>query len=156
MPERQPPRPPAIRPASTNDVARIAQIVERAYSKYVPRIGRRPGPMDDDYSERVRQRQAFVAEADGIVGVIVLIDHADHLFVDNVAVDPDHQQRGIGRALLEHAESRAAALGLPELRLYTNEAMTENIRMYPRLGFEETGRQEHHGFHRVLFRKRLA
>ena len=53
------------------------------------------------------------------------------------------------------AEARARALGLSELRLYTNAAMTENLVLYPRLGYLEDGRAERDGFARVFFSKRL-
>ncbi len=46
-------------------------------------------------------------------------------------------------------------LGLPEVSLYTNEAMVENLRLYPRLGFVETGRRVEDGYRRVFFRKSL-
>ena len=35
--------------------------------------------------------------------------------------------------LLDRAEGDAAELGLTEIRLYTNEAMTENLSYYPRM-----------------------
>jgi ribosomal protein S18 acetylase RimI-like enzyme len=75
--------------------------------------------------------------------------------IENVAVDPESQHRGIGRALLAFAEAHAASVGVAELRLYTNEAMHDNLRLYPRLGYVETGRGRGAGFNRVYFRKRL-
>jgi GNAT superfamily N-acetyltransferase len=39
-----------------------------------------------------------------VVGLIVLIEEADHVLVENVAVDPGRQGEGIGRALLAFAE----------------------------------------------------
>ena len=107
----------------------------------MPRIGRRPSPMDQDYAERVREAQVFVWDDRGVRGVLVLVAASDHLLIENVAVDPLAQGRGIGRGLLEHAEHEAAALGLDELRLYTNAAMTENIALYARLGYREDGRR---------------
>lgn len=98
----------------------------------------------------------FVADDDRVVGVIVLIGASDHVLVDNVAVDPDHQHRGIGRALFAYAEAYATALGISELRLYTNVAMTENLQLYPRLGWTETGRRNDRGFERVFFRRPIA
>lgn len=37
-----------VKIATRDDVDRIRDIVIAAYSKYVPRIGRRPAPMDAD------------------------------------------------------------------------------------------------------------
>jgi ribosomal protein S18 acetylase RimI-like enzyme len=132
----------------------LRALVERAYARYVPRIGRRPAPMDDDYAARVAAGQVDVAGAvRQLLGLIVLVPQRDHLLVENVAVEPAHQGRGVGRALLAHADAVAAAAGLGELRLYTNAAMTENRALYLRLGYRETGRRIEHGFDRVLFTK---
>jgi ribosomal protein S18 acetylase RimI-like enzyme len=56
---------------------------------------------------------------------------------------------------MAHAEAEARVLGLPELRLYTNELMTANVAWYPRLGYRETERRAERGFARVFFEKRL-
>ena len=44
-----------------------------------------------------------------------------------MAVAPGHQGRGLGRELMTFAEGKAAAYGLPEVRLNTNEKMHENL-----------------------------
>jgi hypothetical protein len=46
-------------------------------------------------------------------------------------------------------------MGLPEIRLYTNEAMTENLGYYPRRGYRETHRATQNGYRRVFFSKVL-
>jgi GNAT superfamily N-acetyltransferase len=131
-------------------------LAQRAYSRYVPAIGRRLAPMDDDYAARIRDGQAWAAvDGEQLVGLIVLTAGDDHLLIDNVAVEPERQGTGIGRALLGFAEARALELGLSELRLYANEVMTENRAMYARLGYRETGRGGDSGFKRVYFSKLL-
>jgi N-acetylglutamate synthase-like GNAT family acetyltransferase len=146
-----------LREASTGDRAAIERLVEAAYGGYVERIGRRPAPMDADYAGLIDAGRVTVAERGGeVVGVLVLEPMADHLLVENVAVDPTAQRTGLGRRLMAHAEDEARALGLAELRLYTNEHMVENIAWYPRLGFRETERRAERGFARVFFEKKLA
>jgi len=146
-----------IRRAGPGDVAALRAIAAAAYQKYVPRIGRAPAPMTADYARPVSDGQAWAAMADGrVVGYAILIAEPGYLLLENVAVLPDAQGRGVGARLLALTEDRARELGLGEVRLYTNEAMTENIGYYGRHGYTETHREEQHGFRRVFFRKPVA
>jgi ribosomal protein S18 acetylase RimI-like enzyme len=145
-----------VRPAAAADLPAIERIVRDAYEKYVGRIGRPPAPMTDDYRQHIREHAVWVMLDDArLVGVLVLLAKPDHLQLDNVAVDPAAQRNGIGRALLQFAEGEAQRRGYGEVRLYTHRKMHENVAMYPRLGYEETGRGEEAGFERVFFRKRV-
>ncbi|MEA2481887.1 MAG: hypothetical protein QOJ07_3809 [Thermoleophilaceae bacterium] len=148
----------AIRPALPDDVDAIRALVERAYIRYVDRMGLRPAPMDEDYEARVACGQVHVAERpDGAVaGLIVLLAADDHVLVENVAVAPGDQGRGHGRALLAFAEEQARALRLPEVRLYTHVTMTENRAIYPHLGYREDRVETGPGWKRVHFRKTVA
>ena len=132
-------------------------IAAAAYQQYVPRIGRPPAPMTADYSAAIRRGRAWVAVEDGeVAGFVVLVAEPGYLLLENVAVLPAAQGRGIGARLLALAEEHARSLRLPEVRLYTNEAMTENLTYYPRHGYTETHRMQQDGFQRVFFRKRLG
>ena len=147
-----------IRRANAGDVPAVRDIVERAYSVYMERIGRRPGPMDDGYDARGREANVFVAEgSDGAVaGLIVLAPARGHVLMENVALDPDRQGAGIGRALLAYAEEFALGRGVAEVRLYTHVTMTENQAMYRRLGYRQDGLEIGSDFQRVHFSKRLG
>ncbi len=57
--------------------------------------------------------------------------------------------------MLEFAERAALALGYRSIKLYTNEAMTENIGLYSRMGYVETHRAEEKGLRRVYMAKPL-
>lgn len=145
-----------LRPAVAADVPGLRALVEAAYAVYVPRIGLRPAPMDADYDDLVARGLVTVAEVDREpAGALVLVPAADHLLIENVAVDPEHQGEGIGGVLMRLAEERAQARGIGELRLYTHRLMTENRTWYVRLGYEETGRETQDGFDRVFFRKHV-
>jgi ribosomal protein S18 acetylase RimI-like enzyme len=147
----------SIRPAERGDAAVVRDLVRMAYSKYVERIGKEPAPMLEDYDALIRAGEVWVWDEGGeVLGVLVMRSADDHLFVDNVAVAPGHQGRGLGRELLAFAEERAEREGLPEVRLYTNEKMHENLAVYARLGFEETERKIDGGYRRVFMRKRLS
>ncbi|AWM89285.1 GNAT family N-acetyltransferase [Microvirga sp. 17 mud 1-3] len=145
-----------IRQAGPEDRAAIEAIVEAAYAPYIPRIGRKPGPMLDDYEILIADGRVHVLVDGGIVrGLVVLIPDGDALLLDNVAVDPRAQGRGYGRMLLNFAEAEARRTGVRTLRLYTNEAMTENIALYGRLGFVETHRAVEKGLRRIYMTKVL-
>jgi ribosomal protein S18 acetylase RimI-like enzyme len=146
----------SIRPARPDEAARVADLVGRAYAHYVARIGRRPSPMDDDYQARIAAAELWVADDGALAGNVLLRPSGDYLLVDNLAVDPERQGEGLGRSLLDFAELEAARRGLGELRLYTNVAMTENIGLYGRLGWEEYDRTTEGPYSRVYFRKPVS
>ena len=146
-----------MRRAEKADVGALEGVAREAYQVYVPRIGRKPAPMTADYAEAVHGSMTWVAVVDGeIAGFLVLVVRPDHLLLENVAVLPSAQGRGIGARLLALAEEQAREFGREEIRLYTNEAMTENLAYYPRHGYTETHRAEQDGYRRVFFRKRLT
>jgi ribosomal protein S18 acetylase RimI-like enzyme len=154
MPDQEPAV--TVRRATPADVPALYVVVHEAYLLYVPRIGRMPAPMTADYSAAVQSGQAWVAEADGqVLGLLVLVVNEGYLLIENIAVLPSAQRRGIGARLLTLAEDEARANGLDEIRLYTNEGMTENLAYYPKHGYRETRRAEEHGFRRVFFSKTL-
>jgi ribosomal protein S18 acetylase RimI-like enzyme len=149
------PQPP--RPATRDDLRAVEEIVQAAYGKYVPRLGRKPVPMLDDYRALIDAGHVHVVEHDGAVkGVIVLIPEEDAMLLDNVAVAPAAQGLGLGRMMLEFAERSAIDRGYRRVRLFTNEAMVENIALYSRNGYFETLRAEEKGVRRVYMAKVLA
>jgi GNAT superfamily N-acetyltransferase len=148
-----------LRRATEADAAAVAALVEAAFARHVAAVGRRPAPMDDDHAARIAAGEQYVRDAEdgtGLASSIVLVDNGDHLVVNNVAVRPDLQGRGLARDLLAFADAEARRRGFPEIRLHTNAAMADNILMYPKLGYTEAGRETRGGFHRVLFVKPLA
>ena len=112
--------------------------------------------MDDDYAAHIDAGEVFVLEHDGTIAAIaVLIAAADHLLLDNVAVDPDRHGHGLGRRMIGFAELEARQRGHAELRLFTNELMERNLTLYRRLGFVETHRATVGGHRRVFMTKTI-
>ena len=140
------------------DSEAVAACVRDAYARYVERIGREPAPLGADYAALIARDVVYVLRdpaTDRVCGVLVLEPEEGGMFIENVAVHPLRQGHGLGRLLMAFAEDRAKAAGMRELRLYTNEVMTENIAFYRRLGFEEIDRRVDAGFRRVFMRKVL-
>jgi ribosomal protein S18 acetylase RimI-like enzyme len=101
-------------------------------------------PATEDYRARVESGKVWILEIAGKpTGIVVLEGNAEHLLIYSIAVKPDSQRKGYGRALLDFADKRAIELGLHEVRLYTNERMQRNLMLYRRHGFVEVGRRPH-------------
>jgi GNAT superfamily N-acetyltransferase len=86
---------------------------------------------DRDYFRRVvaPRHDLWVAEIDGRpVGFMAI--KAD--FIDQLYIDPDHQRRGIGSALIAHAKH----LSPSGLRLFTFQMNTTGRAFYAKQGFQ--------------------
>ena len=142
------------RQATASDLPAIRQVVVAAYARYLDRMDKPPAPVRNDYRAAADAGQIWVV-GEPVTGVIVLIGQDDGLLVENVAVSPAAQGTGIGRQLMDFAERQALALGLRRLHLYTHEVMVENLAIYARLGYRETGRRTQDGYHRVFMEKLL-
>ena len=127
---------PSIRTAVPADVDAIRALVRDAYAKWVPLIGREPRPMTADYDRAVREHRIDLVHIDGTLAALIeLIAEPGHLLIENVAVSPAFQKRGLGRTLLAHAEAVAVSMRYELVRLYTNQAFAENIQLYRALGY---------------------
>ena len=148
---------PELRRATDPDVAAIRALVDAAYRDYTPLLGRTPTPMLTDFAAAVRDHDVWVLDSGRqLIGVLELIARSDHLWVDNVAIDPAFQGRGLGRRLLGFADDEARRLDLPAIGLLTNERYVANIAMYERYGYRETHREPYRGTDLVHFRKTLS
>lgn len=145
-----------IRFATPADVDAVTRLVHDAYTIYIGRNGKVPGPMRDDYAVLIADRRVHVLDEDGaITGLVVLIPEPDAMLLDNIAVSPRAQGRGFGKVLMAFAEAQARAAGRAAIRLYTQEIMVENIALYTRLGYVETHRAHEMGLDRVYMTKAL-
>jgi GNAT superfamily N-acetyltransferase len=132
-----------IRPAGLSDLP-LLQAVEVAAGESFRALGMDLVADDDPFSlEELRSYadagRAWVAvlpdRVDDPLGYLVLdiVDGAGH--VEQVSVRPDARGRGIGRALVDHAESWAAERGLSAMTLTTFLEVPWNGPYYQRLGF---------------------
>ncbi|OAH15891.1 GNAT family N-acetyltransferase [Streptomyces jeddahensis] len=144
-----------IRPATAADVTAVKAVTDAAYRHYIERIGVVPAPMEADHAANVAAGRVFVT-GDPVTGLVVVVPEDGHLFLDSIAVHPDAHGQGVGRRLLTFVDARARALGLPEVRLYTNAMMWENQKIYPRYGYEVVERRLDGPYDRIHYRKRLA
>lgn len=147
-----------IRLAELKDLAGIRECAALAYARYVPLIGRKPAPMVADFECQIASEMIYVAvdEINCLQGFVVFYEVEEGIHLENVAVLPGAAGKGIGRALIRFCESECLKRGFDTVHLYTNERMTENLSIYPRLGYVEVDRRIEDGFSRVYFEKRLS
>ncbi|MGH3211023.1 MAG: GNAT family N-acetyltransferase [Streptosporangiaceae bacterium] len=145
---------PRIRQAAAADLPAVREVVTAAYDKYLARMDRPPAPMLRDYAPAVEAGTLWVTGAP-VTGLISLIPQGDSLLIENLAVRPEAQGTGVGRALMDFAELRAGRLRLRRLTLYTHVVMTENQSIYAHLGYREVERKTENGYHRVFMEKPL-
>jgi ribosomal protein S18 acetylase RimI-like enzyme len=139
-----------FRDAMPDDANEIADLVNSAYSGRDADLGWTPethlhaGPRTT--LAEVRQilsnpaQRILLCHAPDLVGS-VQIGSDGHLGM--LAVPPLRQAGGIGRALLDHAETRAVALwGVRSLTLTAISLQAALIAYYERRGFVRTGRSE--------------
>lgn len=83
------------------------------------------------------------AEEDGTVTGIMDVSVAGELAtIDTVAVHPDHQHQGIGRALLSETRARVRAVGVPTLDAWTRDD-PEALAWFRASGFAESDHYLH-------------
>ncbi|WP_328803778.1 GNAT family N-acetyltransferase [Pseudomonas sp. p50(2008)] len=111
-----------------------------------------------DYGSHIAAGHVYVltTENDELQGFIVFFAVHQQMFLENVAVSDSGRGQGIGKSLIQFCETQAVRLGLISVHLYTNAKMTENLSIYPRLGYIEVSRHSEDGFDRVYFEKSLG
>lgn len=147
-----------VRQATAADAAAIRQLTRAAYAKWVPLSGREPKPMTVDYDAAVRAHRFDLLYLEGdLAALIETVDEGDVLLVENVAVAPAQQGRGLGTQLLALADALARSQHKSRLRLYTNKLWEENIRLYLKRGYVIDREEEvRPGLVRVHMSKTLA
>jgi GNAT superfamily N-acetyltransferase len=129
----------AIRTATANDAEKIRQVIESAYAIWIKRLPDLPDVAAGVIDE-IDAGQMHVLVSDGsIVGVLNTTQRDDAFHIMNVAVDPQHGGKGVGKALLAHAETLARRAGINRLVLATHKDMAGNASMYEHLGWKVAG-----------------
>lgn len=93
-----------------------------------------------------------------LVGCMFLKPKLNCLYLGKIAVEHRMRGQGVCRAMIDHAERRAAELGLPSLELETRVELAENHRVFSRLGFTVVSTGMHEGYDRptdFLLRKKI-
>lgn len=128
-----------IRLANPEEAEAVTACVDAAYSKWIEVLGRKPAPMLADYTELIERGVVYVLpDGDKLAGVLVIWPIEDAMLIENIAVEPGYQGKGIGKVLMDFAEVKAREAGLDMMRLYTNQKMEYNQAYYKKLGYDQT------------------
>ena len=156
------PRDYSIRPFRPTDLARLQEItaltfgpvsIDRNMEQLFGPFGqgdwstRKVAAIADDCA--AQPDGVFVAEeSDGqVIGYVTTrLNPVSRIgWIPNLAVDPGHQGRGLGKALLLHAVEYFRRSGMQVAKIETLEQNPIGQTLYPSLGFKEVARQIHYG-----------
>jgi ribosomal protein S18 acetylase RimI-like enzyme len=80
----------------------------------------------------------LVGRTDGAIVATAMVGHDGHRgWVYYVAVDPDRQKKGFGRAMMDAAEAWLRAAGVPKLQLLVRRENAKAGAFYQSIGYEE-------------------
>ena len=151
----------AIRPFRPEDLSRLQDITARTFGPVsIDRnMEQRLGPFGrGDWSTRkvaaiaddcaAQPDGVFVAEtaAGEVVGYVTTrLNAVSRIgWIPNLAVDPGHQGKGLGRSLLLHALDHFRRGGMEVAKIETLDQNPVGQALYPSLGFKEVARQIHY------------
>lgn len=123
-----------LRPMTLNDLDPVVDIERRAHvAPWSPELLRQE--LDHAWAT------VLVCQTDAgrVVGHVVFWLVHDEVHVLNVAADPDYQRRGIGRRLVQAAESMGLAKGAVLSTLEVRRSNAPAIALYQSQGYAQVG-----------------
>lgn len=139
-----------VRPARAEDAGAIARLsAELGYAATVAETAERLTALRADE----RQLVVVAEDAGAVVGWLqahtsLVLESGFRAEIVGLVVAASARRRGVGRALVQRAETWAADAGARLLVVRSNVARTESHRFYPALGF--TAAKTQHVYRRVL------
>ena len=125
----------SLRRGDIGDLDAVLALHQAAYARNRVLLGREPLPLLADYHDIFRDHEVWLAEDDGLAGVLIVQPRPGDLLIWSVATNPDRQGRGLGKELLLAAEVRARELGRDVVRLYTGAVLQHLVDWYGRHGY---------------------
>jgi len=141
----------ALRDATDRDVQAMLEVMRAAFVEY-RKVLDPPSAAHAETVETVRRRlgrgRAVVAELQNqIVGFAFYEVQSDGLFYfSRLSVLPAFRRRGIGLALVEYIEGRAAEANAPGVRLGARVQLPHLVARYEKMGYRITRYMKHEGY----------
>jgi len=139
------------REATIDEAPAVLAVILAAFAQYrgslVPESSAFTETADTVRARMTQGGGAVVVERDGRMLAATLYEPLDDsLYIGRLAVLPEARRGGVAVLLIRAVEAIARARGIPRLKLGVRLALADNIRLFTRLGFRETGRTAHPGF----------
>jgi predicted N-acetyltransferase YhbS len=136
--------------ATEADAATVAALVQAAFEEYRGQLDPPSGAHEETAAtvrDKMKAAQVVLAcTGPTAVGCVFFHPEGDHLYLFRLAVQPAFRRRGLGQALIEHAEGRARALNLARVRLGVRAVLVGQRAYYERLGYRPVGAAAHPGY----------
>lgn len=125
-----------IRKMDSSHTYEVAEIEKNCFSK--------PWSQNALEAELTNQGAHFyvLIYKDNVVGYGGMHISIDECYIANIAVLPDFQGNGFGKAITTHLIDEATKLGCEFISLEVRPSNTVAVSMYSLLGFEEVGRRK--------------
>ena len=138
----------SVRQFKLDDREALRRLINDAFGveRRIKKGGRDRLAEDSRELDDLLSRGTFlVHEEDGSLVACVYLEHrAEHCYLGLLSVAPSAQGRGLGRRMMEAAESLARDWGCAWIELRVVSARRESlVPLYQKLGFQETGWQEY-------------
>ena len=133
--------------ARVEEAALVHRIMQEAFAEYRGVLNPPSSTHDEtvhDVEQAIERGGALLAwKGDVLVASARFEPRPDYLYVERVAVLPEHRRKGIAAAMMARMADVARDLGLPEVRVGVRQSLPGNVRLYERLGFEIVAVEPH-------------
>ena len=134
-----------LRPVADGEEAELFEIHRAVFRSHIEQLwGWDERWQRSNFAAELASSTTSVIRMDAlIVGYVQFRDEGNRIYVQNIALLPDFQCKGIGTRLMNELQTKAAARGVPlELGVFRTNAPAR--RFYERLGFERIRDTETH------------
>jgi GNAT superfamily N-acetyltransferase len=133
-------------PELAHVVHRLTQEAFAVHAALDPPSGAGRESLESVRDELARLEAAVGWRDERPVACLRLAAEGDHLRVRRLAIAPDLQGRGLGRAMMAWAESEARRRGLAAVTVGVRLALTGNRAFFGRLGYVPVAEHAHPGY----------
>lgn len=129
-----------IRRANVEDAPAVFSVIQRAFIEY----GRITGLSNldalsetvEDIQKEIRTKAVFIAAlGNNVLGTVRISIKGNEAYLSRFAVDNNNQNTGIGKALMNEADTYLKEMGVKKVTLHTSSKHDALMRFYYGMGF---------------------